>query len=436
MTTYKYELGHKPKPVGTILPWFICSLAALFYCYEFFLRVAPSVMVPSLMHAYHIHAAQIGVLSAFYYYAYTPMQLPVGVLMDRYGPRRLLTMAILVCAIGSYLFVLTADVWVAEVGRAMVGFGSAFAFVGVLKLATVWLPENRFALISGLATMLGMVGAISGDTILTEFVHHFGWQVSMHLAAFVGVALAVLVWLIVRDVVPGTNIKTSAYQVRDTKHALKAFLFVVKDWRIWLSGIVGGLLFMPTSAFAALWGVPYLQVAFHFSPEEAGGGISMIFLGWAIGGPIAGWISDHMNRRRLPLTIGSIIAAILGALVFYLPSLSVFQVYGLLFLFGVFSSVEIIVFALSCEYASKKAAGTAIAFTNFLVMLGGVIFQPLIGFVIDWHASGAMEDGQPVYTVQDYQVALLVIPVCLLLAFVISFFLRETYCQHAHKPMQ
>lgn len=424
--------SYRNVPVRSIsvrLGWIICSLAALFYCYEFFLRVAPSVMVPALMSSYHANAAKIGTLSAFYYFAYTPMQLPVGLLMDRYGPRRLLTMATLLCALGSCLFVVSAHIVVAEVGRFFVGFGSAFAFVGVLKLAATWLPPERFALASGLATMLGMLGAICGDILLTRVVGAVGWQQSMYWSASIGIFLALAVWLVVRDSMPGKT-RQEAHQFRDMRHALSAFFHVVKDGRVWLSGIIGGLLFLPTTAFAALWGIHYMQEVYNFGSEQAGVAISMIFLGWAIGGPLAGWLSDRIKLRRLPLTIGSLVAAVLIAMVIYLPGFPPLLVYPALFLFGFFSAVEVIVFALSCDYTVSKASGTAVAFTNMLVMFGGMVFQPLIGYMLDWvHGPQCATCGPVVYNVHDYRVALFALPAGLVLSLILTFFVKETYCK-------
>jgi MFS family permease len=417
------------RHISVRLGWMICSLAALFYCYEFFLRVAPSVMMPALMSAYHAHAAEIGTLSAFYYFAYTPMQLVVGVLMDRYGPRRLLTLAILICALGSYLFVVSDHIVVAEIGRFLVGFGSAFAFVGVLKLASVWLPPERFALASGLATMLGMLGAICGDVLLTELVDGVGWRHSMYLSAGIGIFLAIAVWLVVRDSIPGKT-RQDAHQFRDIKHALSAFVRVVKDGRVWISGIIGGLIFLPTTAFAALWGVHYMEEVYNFGSEQSGIAISMIFLGWAIGGPLAGWLSDKIKRRRLPLTIGSLVAAILIALVVYLPGFPPLLVYPVLFVFGLFSSVQVIVFALSCDYTVSKASGTVVAFTNMLVMFGGMVFQPFIGYMLDWaHGPVCATCEAVVYNTHDYRVALIVLPVGLIISLILTFFVKETHCK-------
>jgi len=157
------ETMKKHAQMRWLLPWIICGLGALFYSYEYFLRITPSVMTVELKHFFHIKDGALGSLSAYYYYIYTPMQLAVGLLMDRYGPRRLLTIATLCCVAGSLLFAATPILFVAEMGRFLIGFGSAFAFVGVMKLATIWLPRRYFAMFAGLATSMGMIGAIIGD---------------------------------------------------------------------------------------------------------------------------------------------------------------------------------------------------------------------------------------------------------------------------------
>src|SRR3989338_7867051 len=182
-----------------LLAWTICGIGALFYFYEYLLRVAPSVVTNELMLTYHIGAAALGNLTAFYYYIYSPMQLPVGLLMDRYGPRRLLTIATATCAIGTFLFTYTHYLWVAQVGRFLTGFGSAFAFVGVLKLATIWLPPQRFAMIAGLATTLGQIGGMVGVITLTALVNHGGWQSTFYLMAYIGVGLTILMYAVLRD---------------------------------------------------------------------------------------------------------------------------------------------------------------------------------------------------------------------------------------------
>lgn len=409
---------------------FVCGLAALFYCYEFFLRAVPSVMIPELMHAFNINASQIGVLSAFYYYAYTPMQLPVGILMDRYGPRELLTGMVLLCTLGAFLFANTVQLFVAEIGQLMMGFGSAFAFVGVLKLAANWLPPRLFALASGLTTTLGMLGAILCDNLLVRFVHSAGWHQTWQLSGVIGVILAILIFFIVRDAPQG--IKLAQVEYRDWRHALLGFKKVTRNVQFWINGIIGGFIFLPTTIFAVLWGVDFLAQTFSLSANTAGLAVSMIFIGWAIGGPIVGWLSSALERRMLPIKIGLIIStSLILFILFSSPSTPLWLVLSALFLFGVSSSVQILCFAIGREISPQQASGTAIAATNFLVMAGGTIIPPAIGFLLDRHWGQATAN--QTYSHGDYQIALLILPIGLLIALGMSFFMKETYCKQSRR---
>jgi sugar phosphate permease len=398
-----------------LLSWIICGLGAVFYCYEYFLRITPSVMTSELMSAYHLKGGEIGNLSAFYYHAYVPMQIVVGVLMDRYGPRRLLTIACLFCALGSYFFAGRYGFAAAEFGRFLIGFGSAFAFVGALKLATIWLPPNRFALVSGIIMCLGMTGAM------------IGWQTTIYASAVIGVLLSAVLWLVVRDSSPDhPNYHT---HVINFKGVLQGLASALKNPQIWFNGLVGFLLYLSLSAFAELWGIPYLEQAQHLTKTHAAYANSMIFLGWAIGSPLWGWFSDYIQLRCLPLIIGSIGSLILFCLLLYVPHLPVVLMYMILFLFGVLSSAQILVFAICHEASKMKVAGTAIALTNMIVMIGGNVFQPLIGQLLDYGWADKLVAGARVYPIYAYQVALSVIPICLVIAaFIATFLIRETHC--------
>jgi sugar phosphate permease len=407
-------------------PWLVCMLGALFYCYEYYLRIAPSVMSADLMHAYGLSAAAFGNLAAFYYYAYTPMQLPVGIMMDRFGPRRLLVVAILACALGSYLFTLTSHLAVAQLGRFLVGFGSAFAFVGVLKLTTLWLPPERFAFMSGFATALGSMGAIIGDISLSALVARLGWQTTIHFAAAAGLILALIIYW----VIPNRRAHERVYnEQRSASYSqlVTGLLTLLKNRQIWLNGIIGGLIYIPTTAFAELWGIPYLEQAYHYANLDAASTIAMIFLGWVVGAPLMGLLSEKIKLRRKPMTIGSLVAAVLIALVLYLPGLPHWLVSVMLFIFGIFSSSQIIVFAIGRENSSLALAGTTVALTNLFVMLSGVIFQPIIGILLDKHWSGTVIAGMPYYNLADYQFALSILPIGLILACCLTLFLRETH---------
>lgn len=431
--TAKRASSSKQKKIFTtsFFGWFVCTLGAMYYCYEFFLRISPSVMLPNIMKAYNLTAVEVGSLSAFYYHAYVPMQIIVGLLMDRYNPRRLLTLACLCCAVGIYLFASGDSLALAKLGRFLVGLGSAFAFVGALKLATIWLPPNRFALISGIILCLGMVGAMFGDIFLRVMVDQAGWKTTLYISGLFGVFLAFILWLVIRDENPNNVIHQK--HLLTFNNLFKALWKAVKNPQIWLNGLVGCLLYISLSAFAELWSIPYLKTAHILSNTQAASANSMIFLGWAFGGPLWGWLSDHIGRRCLPIMLSSILAFFLVCVLLYANSIPLKFIYLLLFLFGLTSSVQILVFSICREVSSLKIAGTAIALTNMIVMVGGNVFQPVIGKILDLHWRGHMFEGIRHYSASDYKLALSVLPISILLAIIVTFFIKETYCKVFHE---
>lgn len=417
------------------IAWFVCGLGALFYAYEYMLRISPSAMESSLRGHFGLSATGFGFLSAFYYYAYVPMQLPVGILMDRFGPRRLLTFACIVCVLGSFMFAGTHLFSVAALGRFLVGLGSAFAFVGVLKLSTIWLPENKLALVAGMTSALGTVGAMIGDNALSYTVEAWGWQSTTFVAAFLGVGLTALLWFGIhdhkRDTYSGGTIDSFRINFIDLK-------LILSNKQIWLNGMFGCLVYLPTTVFAELWGIPYLTHAHHLSPTAAGFANSLLFLGFTVGAPTMGYISDRIKRRKLPMIVGSIGAAIIMTIILYAPNLSETTLDIFIFMLGLFYSAQTIVFAVGRELSPVEAAGTAIAITNMLVMIGALFLQPLIGRLLDlslWArdaiSTQTMLEGhlKQLYTAADYRWAMSVIPVGILLAAFTTLFIRETHAQ-------
>ncbi|MGC1183046.1 MFS transporter [Legionella sp.] len=404
-----------------ILGSFICFVGAVFYCYEFILRIIPGVLQSELSIALgHISATTFGQISALYYFAYSPMQMPVGILMDRFGPRKLLTFACICCTVGSWMFTLTSSIFLVGSGRFLVGFGSSFAFVGVLSLTLHWLPRRYFSLVAGLMTTLGMLGLVYGEVKITEWSESIGWERVLLFISLVGCGLSVLMLLIVRDGPAGHQ---------PNKHPLPEFFHnvfkVLAAPQVWLIGFVGACLYTSLSVFGELWGKTYLQQVHHLTKVEAAQTVSAVFLGWAVGAPIAGYLSDRTGKRLLPLVIGAILSLICISLVLYCPNLSHSSLYALLFFYGVFSATEIIVFIMAKECSGTQLSSTVFAATNMIVTLGGVIFQPLVGKLLDTCGYSRIIDGEHIYSVIDYQVALSILPISLLLVTILAFFIKE-----------
>lgn len=234
--------------------WVIWLLAAGFFFAEYFARVAPSVMVSDLMRDFNVTAASLGGLSAMFYYAYVGMQLPVGVLVDRFGPQKLLTVMSAICGLACLLFAYSQHLAIANIARFLMGFAAAFAFVGALKLARVWFAAASFGLMAGATQALGMLGAAMGEGPVALVVAHMGWQKTMVLIGIVLIVLAVLIFLIVRDKPQYTKVVIEEPHYNREYSLLGGLLQVMKNPQTWMNGLFVGFLYAPTAAFAELWG--------------------------------------------------------------------------------------------------------------------------------------------------------------------------------------
>lgn len=401
--------------------YLVCTIGALFYCYEFILRIIPGAVQSELSAAFgYISASTFGQLSAFYYFAYSPMQLPVGLLMDRFGPRRLLTFACLCCTLGSFMFTFTSSILIAGSGRFLVGFGSSFAFVGVLSLAMQWLPRKYFSLAAGLITTLGMLGLVYGEVKITQMVITTGLQSVLFSMVGLGAVLSVFIFFVVRDGPGGHKTKGLPLPV-----FFRDVMKVLMSAEVWLIGVVAACLYTSLSVFGELWGKTYLEQAHHLTKIQAARSISVLFLGWAVGAPLAGYLSDISGRRVLSLVIGAFMSLICISFILYYPDLPYFWLNGFIFLYGVFSGTEIVAFVMAKENSGAKLTGTVFAAINMIVTLGGVIFQPLVGKLLDKFGNGQVVAGEYIYSVIDYQVALSILPLSLLMVMVIAFFLKD-----------
>ncbi|WP_262337517.1 MFS transporter [Legionella genomosp. 1] len=399
----------------------ICTVGAFFYCYEFVLRIIPGALQSELSAAFgHISATTFGQLSAFYYFAYSPMQLPVGMLMDRYGPRRLLTFACLCCTLGSWMFTNTSSMLIAGSGRFLVGFGSSFAFVGVLSLALRWLPRRYFSLVAGLITTLGMLGLVYGEVKITDMAVSLGLMHVLWMMIIIGAVLSVITFLVVRDGPQGHIANKQPWP-----EFFANVWHVLSSPQVWLIGFVGACLYTSLSVFGELWGKTYLEQAHHLTKVQAARTVSAMFLGWAVGAPIAGYFSDISGRRVFPLVAGAILSLICISIVLYYPGLSYTTLNILLFLYGVFSATEIIVFIMGKENSGAKLSGTVFAAVNMIVTLGGVVFQPLVGKLLDTFGDSHVVAGEHIYSIVDYQLALSVLPLSLLMVMILAFFMKD-----------
>lgn len=428
MSTY-----HEPIPKHSKLSaYLIFFLAASFYLYEYILQVAPSVMAAPMMRTFKVTAEGFGVISAFYFYAYAPMQLPAGMLFDRYGPRKLMTGALLLCAFGSFFFASTDSVVTASLGRFLIGIGSAFSFIGVLVLVSRWFPLSYFAILAGVAQAMSSVGAIFGEMPLAALIEHVGWRNASFILALAGFLLALLLWSLIRDY---PDQATQSVPKRRFRDEWRRLLEVCSRSYTWITGAYAFSVWTPIAVFGALWGVPYLQEKYHVSVVVASGLCTMIWIGIGVGSPLLGWVSDRFSSRRIALAMSSVVGLVATLVLLYVPNVSLNFMYLVLFLFGFGAGGQTVSFAVVNDNNPPHLVGTASGFNNLSVLIGGAIFQPLVGVILQRISEFRMVNGVPVYLVSSYQKALLVLPSCFLASLILALWLiRESYPGRAIRP--
>ncbi|HHT0593153.1 TPA: MFS transporter [Legionella anisa] len=416
--------------IQSIMPWMVWGLGCLFYFYECLLQVSPSVMSNELMRDFSVTSQTLGILSGIYFYSYAAMQLPGGVLMDYFGPHRLLTLATIVCAVSTIAFGMTDNFFMACVARLMIGFGSAFAAVGTMKLAANWFPAQRFALLTGLMVTIGMLGAIGGEAPLALLIEAFGWRHSMFIMGIVGLILAVLLIVIAKDT-PKNYEKTHHHSIKE-EPVIPSLLTLIKNKQLWLVACYGGLMYMATPVFCGLWGVPFLMTKMMITKTTAANYISLVFIGWAIASPLWGIFSNRIGLRKPPMYIGCIGALITSIIFIFAPINTPIYMEILLFAFGIFSAGFLPAFTVAKELCNKKYVATGLSFMNMMNMVGIALAQPLIGYILDKMWQGDMNGNVRVYPLEAYHTGLAILPLGMFIALIILPKIKETYCQSVH----
>jgi sugar phosphate permease len=404
--------------------WAVWAMGALFFFYAFLHRVAPSVMVPDLMRDFQVGASALGGLSAFYFYAYVAVQMPTGLMADRFGPRRLLTAAALVSAIGGLLFANTDNLTLAGLGRLLVGTGAGFGFVCTLRMITDWFPPQRLALLTGATMMLGMAGGVFGQAPLALMVESVGWRPTMTGVALFGVVIALGAWLITKD-----QRGAGAVPTHHAPSVVGGVRVVLANPQTWVLAAYGFSIVVIMFAFGSLWGVPYLQQVHGMSRPDAAFSASLILLGWGLFSPLVGWLSDRWRRRKLPMIFGAFLTLVTMAPVLYMPGLSGVAIKVLLFLCGVSMAGMVVTFATVREHNENAHAGTAMAFVNMAVIGSGAVMQPLTGWLLDKGWDGKLDGGVRIYTPEAFEAAFVVLPLSCVCAMVLAMLVRETHAR-------
>ena len=406
------------------MSWFYWALPAVLFLYGVFQRVAPSVLVSDLMREFVISGATIGNISAFYYYAYASVQVPAGLLIDRYGPRCTLGAAALLCAIGTHIFCSADSSFDLFFGRLLIGLGAGFSFVGTLKVIGIWFSPFQFSYLSGLTMALGMVGGVLGQAPLATLVSQFGWRYIMNAAGFLILALSLVILIFMKN--PGSENSANNFK----RGIWDNLILVIFTPQIWIIAVTGGGMAAIITAFVGLWGVPFLMEAKQISKPMAAALISFVLLGSAIGAPLAGWVADHIRRCKPVILIGTSLMLFNLSLIIFIDLTVSVGFYILLFFLGLTLGCVIVIYTVARQHSPSGAEGTTISFVNMIAMSSGGLFQPLIGWLLDLKWNGELLSGYRIYTIEGYREAFIPLVVISLCAIIFGALIDERRPEH------
>jgi len=417
--------------------WLIWTIAAVFYAYGFFHRVAPSVIVDDLMLAFALDATLLGTLSASYFYTYAALQVPLGVLIDRYGPRLMLTAGAVVAALGGILFAVATELWLALLARGLIGGGVAVGYIGTLKLVGAWFPLQRFGLLAGLTLAAGTAGAVGAQAPLSLVVAEFGWRPTLLITGFVGLAIALVIVVVVRDRPPAAAVERTGAAGGTPAPATAAppelgLSGILLRPETWLLVVVTGLTGAPILAFAGLWGVPYFVQVHGYERATAASLTSLMLVAWAVGGPLLGTIADRVaSRARLIFLVAAANTLLWLPFALY-PTLPMGLVVPLLLALGLGGGAMIVAFAVVRTVFGTAAAGQAFGIVNTSVLLFGAGTQTIFGVILDWYWTGAVVAGNRVYDASAYAAGFVLFSLSAALVVAAGLALARVERQHRH----
>jgi len=393
-----------------VVAWVFCLL---FYFLQYAVRSAPGVMIPELTAAFGLSALGVSSLLGVYYYTYSTFAIVAGASLDRWGAKYTIPIGVTVLAVGIVMFGLGIE-WAANVGRLLQGAGAAFAFVGAVYLAAHGLPARYLATAVGTTQCLGMLGGSAGQFAVAPLIHGpITWQQCWLYAGLVAIVIALALVLVTPQQPPSEHSKTSIWRM------FAPYKTVLTNPQSYLCGFCAGLLFLPTTVGDMIWGVPFLREGWHIEYTEAVNRASMVPLGWVVGAPLLGYVSDHIGRRRPVLIGGAVLMLVTALAILYLPP-NTLPSYVLGFVLGFGSGAAMIPYSSIKEANPDEVKGSATGAINFLVFMISALVAPGYGWLLTRLSAGAP------MTLEVFQKGGATGIAAIVAAIILAFFIRET----------
>lgn len=406
------------------MPWLVCFSASLFFFYEFIQGNMFASINNEIIEDFHTDLLGCSWMSSMYYLANVVFLFPAGVILDRYSTKKVILISLMTCICGTFLFAMSESFEFGLICRFITGIGSAFCFLSCFQLASRWFPPQRMALVTGLIVTLAMTGGMVAQAPFTHLVMLFGWRHAVMLDGMLGLFIALIIFSFVKDH-PYEKLAHQSNRSTETPLSFwRAIMLSYTNVQNILAGIYTSLMNTPVAILGAFAGSVYLTQAHHYQRIESASINSMIFLGVIVGGPLFGFISDKLGRRKTPMIISSLLSMLIMFMILYSMSLPVWQMKALFFALGLCCSAQVLSYPLVAENNSLSMTATAVSVVSVCTQGGFVLYQNLFSYLLN--ASSAHFQGV-LHGVAAYQRSLMLLPVAFAVALCAVAGLRETY---------
>lgn len=424
-------------------PWLVVMSASLFFFYVFVQMNIFNAISPALLKEFNFSAVQLGNLAAYYFYGNVIFLFPAGILLDRLSIRKLMIAVVAIGVVCTYIFSTAHDITTMSLARLGTGLAGAFALLPCIKLASRWFPANRLALVIGLVITVAMLGGMVAQTPATLLTDHFGWRNTVLAGAGLGVLFLVIIATFVRDY-PAHMLQSMRDSAAATQQQAaasssapatpvigfwKSLGMVLKNGQTWLAGVYVSLINLPVLILGGTWGALYLVQGHGLDREHASYITSMIFLGMIIGSPLAGWISDKLCLRRMPMIVSAVLALALMLIIVNVPGLPFGALLASFLVLGILMGAQVIGYPVATENNPPAFTATANALASTLIMAGGTL-APAFGWLLEMKWDHRIVDGVSMYAASDYRLAMSMFVVALVVGLIAALLIKETHCKN------